>query len=132
MKKTSADPLNATRLHSERSNGEAKALVRYVGFESVEGGRRLNFSVKPIGSASVEIIFEISDGAFTGIPGLSIQDAAPMVYEKLVEVMAAGGTIDPEKVCLTTADVAEYIKRHVRLHKRRTIKRAQRRPDAAA
>jgi hypothetical protein len=109
------EPSTMTPFNAEPS---PKAHVRYLGFEAVEGGRRLKFSVKPVGHESMEIISDISDSVFIGVSQISIQDAAPMVYEKLVELLAAENTLDPQKLCLTDADIAQYITRHLSPQKR--------------
>jgi hypothetical protein len=49
---------------------------------------------------------------------ISIQDAAPMAYEKLVEILGTEGTLDSEKLCLTDADIAHYLNRHLSSHQR--------------
>ena len=96
----------------------AKPYVRYLGFEAIEGRRRLIFSVKTIGHKSVEITIEISDADFTGVRGISIQDAAPMAFEKIVDLLATQNTLEPNKLCLTDIDIAKYINRHVSSQKR--------------
>jgi hypothetical protein len=89
----------------------AKPHVRYAGFESIKGGRRLQFSVKSVGQESVEIAIEISDAAFTAAPGISIQDAAPMAYEKILKLLARQHIVNSNELCLTDADIAQYITR---------------------
>ena len=100
------------------SNRPARVHVRYVGFEGIDGGRRLTFSVKPLGHDSVEITFEISDALFKDASGISIQDAAPMAYEKLMELLATEDAFDSNKLCLTQADIAQYTTRHLSSQKR--------------
>ena len=130
MKKHFDEPSTMTPHNADPS---PKARVRYLGFEAFEGGRRLRFSVKPIGHESMEIIFDISDAAFIGLSGISIQDAAPMAYEKLVELLAGEQTLDSQKLCLTGADIAQYITRHVSSQKRtHSISDGRRRSDLAA
>src|SRR5262245_46094294 len=85
MKKHSDESLNIRPLDSHTLETPPKPHVRYAGFESIEGGRRLKFALKPAGQESLEITIEISDAAFTNTRGISIQDAAPMAYEKIVE-----------------------------------------------
>ena len=102
----------------EPLNRPARAHVRYFGFEGIDGGRRLTFSVKPLGHNSVEITFEISDALFKDASGISIQDAAPMAYEKLIELLATQDTFDSNKLCLSQADIAQYITRHLSSEKR--------------
>jgi hypothetical protein len=106
----------------EPSNIAAKPHVRYLGFEGIEGGRRLTFSVKAIGHESVEITTEISDAHFTRVSEISIQDAAPMAFEKIVELLATENTPESNKLCLTDADVAQYIRRHESSQKRAASK----------
>jgi hypothetical protein len=105
-------------INPEPLNRPARAHVRYVGFEGIDGGRRLTFSVKSLGHNSVEITFEISDALFKDASGISIQDAAPMAYEKLIELLATEDTFDSNKLCLSQADVAQYITRHLSSQKR--------------
>ena len=89
-------------------------FVRYLGFEGISGGRRLSFRVKSRGRAAVEVTFDVPDVAFTGTFGVSLQDAAPMAYEKLVEMLAT----DPDYVLgartffLTAEDLVKYVTRH--------------------
>ena len=100
-------------LNPEPLNRPARAHVRYVGFEGIDGGRRLTFSVKPLGHESVEITFEISDALFKDASGISIQDAAPMAFEKIVELLATEHTLESNELRLTDADIAQYITRHL-------------------
>jgi hypothetical protein len=132
MKKHSAEPL-LKPYDPEPSNIPAKPHVRYLGFEGTEGGGRLlEFSVKTIGHEPVEITIEVSDAAFTGRYGISIQDAAPMAYEKIVE-LAKEHTLEPNELCLTESDIARYISRHLSSQKRANSgKDGRERSDAAA
>ena len=106
----------------QHPNTPDKEHVRYVGFEPVDGGRILKFSIKPTGHDPVEITIKASDAMFTSEPEISIQDAAPMAYEKIVERLAAEHTLDPNQLCLTDADIAQYITRHVRPRSRANLK----------
>ena len=94
------------------SIGRKLAHVRYEGFEPIESGRRLTFRVKVNGQAAFEVTCDVSDAAFIGTARLTIQDAAPMAYEKLVALLAAEHSIASATLCLTASDVADYIKRH--------------------
>jgi hypothetical protein len=118
MNKDSAEPLLKPS-DPEPSNTPAKPHVRYVGFEGIEGGRRLEFSVRSIGHESVQITIEVSDAVFTGASGISIQDAAPMAFEKIVELLATKDALDSNELCLTDADIRQYIARHLPSQKRR-------------
>jgi hypothetical protein len=117
MKELSDESLKA-KVDPEPLSIPAKPCVRHVGFGSIEGGRRLRFSVKSIGHKSVEITIEISHASFTGGSGISIQDAAPMAYEKIVELLATEDTVESNELCLTDADIAQYITRHLSSQKR--------------
>jgi len=99
-------------------NIPARPHVRYVGFESIEGGRLLTFTVKPMGQQSVNITIEISDAAIIGASGISIQDAAPMAFEKIVELLKTKDALESNELCLTDEDIAQYITRHVSSLKR--------------
>jgi hypothetical protein len=133
MKKHAAEPLLKS-YDPEPSNIPAKPHLRYVGFEGTAGGGRLlGFSLKTIGHEPVEITIEVSDAAFTGTYGISIQDAAPMAYEKIVELLAKEDTLEPNELCLTESDIARYISRHVSSQKRASsVKDGRGRSDAAA
>ncbi|HMF01379.1 MAG TPA: hypothetical protein VKK06_15940 [Terriglobia bacterium] len=114
-------------------NRPARARVRYVGFEAIDGGRRLTFSLKPFGHDSVEITLEISDALLKDAAGVSIQDAAPMAYEKLIELLATEDTFDANKLCLNQADIAQYTARHLSSQKRtHLISEGSRRSDVVA
>jgi hypothetical protein len=120
-------------INPEPLNRPARVHVRYVGFEGIDGGRRLTFSVKPFGHDSVEITFEISDALFKDASGISIQDAAPMAYEKLMELLATEDAFDSNKLCLTQADIAQYTTRHLSSQKRtHSTSDGRRRSDVAA
>jgi len=114
-------------------NRPGKARVRYVGFEAIDGGRRLTFALKPFGHDSVEITFEISDALLKDAAGISIQDAAPMAYEKLIELLATEDTFDANKLCLNQADIAKYTARHLSSQKRtHSTSEGSRRSDVVA
>ena len=133
MKKDSAEQLFKPDAQ-EPSNIQAKPHVRYVGFEGTEGGGRLlGFSVKTIGHEPVDITIEVQDAAFTNKYGISLQDAAPMAYEKIVELLAKEDMLEPNELCLTESDIARYISRHCSSQKRASSAKAARgRSEAAA
>jgi hypothetical protein len=133
MKKYYNPPLALEPFHPERLNRPARPRVRYLGFERIDGGRCLSFSVKSLGHDSVDITIEISDASFKGASGISIQDAAPMAYEKLVQLSAAEGTLESKRICLTESDIAQYIARHLSSQKRAcSMIEKRRRSDVAA
>ena len=132
MNKHSAESM-FTPCDPESSNIPAKTRVRYIGFEGTEGGRRLEFSVKSIGHESLQITIEVSDAAFIGAIGISIQDAAPMAYEKIVDLLAKEDSLEANELCLTEADIAQYITRHLTSQKRASsLSDERRRRDNAA
>ena len=124
MKKHSDSSLALEPFHPEGLNMPARARVRYVGFEGIDSGRRLRFSVKSLGHDSVDVTVEISDASFKGASGISFQDAAPMAYEKLVELLATEDTIESKELCLTDPDIAQYKARHLTSQKRAFLNRS--------
>jgi len=132
MKKHSDESLSVKAVALADSKAAAKTYVRYIGFESIDTGRRLRFRVKPNGRESVEVTFDVPDAPFITTSGISIQDAAPMAYEKLVQLLATEGTFDSEKLCLTEQDIAQYLDRHLSSQKRAySITKERRQSDAA-
>jgi hypothetical protein len=107
---TPADGSNITAF--EVGSSPAKAYVRYLGFESIGDRRHLRFRVKSTGQPAIEVSFDIPDTVFTSTVGVSIQDAAPMAYEKLVEMLAKEHTLEVTTLFLTEADIEAYINRH--------------------
>jgi hypothetical protein len=106
-------PADGTNIQAvDAGSLSAKACVRYVGFESIADGRRLRFRVKSTGQAAIEVTFDIPDTVFAGRAEVSIQDAAPMAFEKLVELLATADTIQATRQLLTAADIAAYVNRH--------------------
>ena len=133
MKKHSNAPLAIKPFDPETLNTLARARVRYVGFEGIDGGRCLSFSVKSHGHDSVDITVEIADASFKATSGISIQDAAPMAYEKLVQLFAREDALESNKLYLTDTDIAEYIARHVTSQKRAySMSERRERSDVAA
>ena len=118
MKKHSDESLSAKSVAPTNLNAPVNAHVRYIGFEGIDGGRRLRFRVKPSGRESLEVTFDVTDSAFIATSGISIQDAAPMAYEKLVELLATDDMLDSNELSLTGADIARYIDRHTSSQKR--------------
>ena len=132
MKKHSNSASAVEALNPEPLNMPARARVRYVGFEGINGGRRLNFSVKRLRQDSVDVTFEVSDTLFNGA-AVSIQDAAPMAYEKLVELFATKDAVGPQKFFLTESDIPRYVNRHLSSQKRAHLfSDGRRRSDVAA
>src|SRR5215470_8713871 len=123
MKKRSDELLRTKAVVPNESKPAAKWHVRYIGFEGIDAGRRLRFRVKPNGCEPVDVTFDVPDAPFINRSGLSIQDAAPMAYEKLAEILSTESTLDSEKLCLTDADIANYLNRHLSSQKRPYLSR---------
>src|SRR5262245_6845199 len=104
-------PPSVLRRQSEPLNDRPRKQVRYVGFEGRDGGRRLMFRVKSAGQDAVEVTFDVLDAMFIGVPGISIQDAVPMAYEKLSDLSGVEA-LNSQYFYLTAADMADYKKRH--------------------
>jgi hypothetical protein len=110
------------------------SFVRYQGFESIAGGRRLKFRVKSRGHDPIEVTCDIPDIPFTGTFGVSIQDAAPMAYEKLVEMMATDPNhmLEATTFFLTAEDFVKYVTRHQSHKDRHSSGKPSRQTDIAA
>ena len=87
-------------------------MLRYIGFDSIGDGRRLRFSVKTAGQEETEVTVDMSSATFINTPGISLQDAALMAYEKIAELLAAEGRLDLCDLHLTKEDIEQYITRH--------------------
>jgi hypothetical protein len=118
MNQRSNESSSARPPESVNSDGAARPHVRYIGFESITCGRRLSFRVKKNRVGAVDVTFDIADEVLIGTPGISIQDAPAMAYEKLVELLSTEGTLESGKLHLTNADVERYLDRHMTSQKR--------------
>ena len=104
--------------HTEQDSSDASttkvanAVIRYEGFEGIENGRRLTFRVKITGQTGFHVTFDVPDVDFRSAHGVTIQDAAPMAYEKLTELLADGHSLESMNLLLTPTDIANYISRH--------------------
>jgi hypothetical protein len=132
MKKHSDESLKVKPFDSQPLKTTPKPHLRYLGFESIEGGRRLRFAVKSVGHESVEVTVDIVDATFTSARGISIQDAAPMAYEKIVELLTTQDRVDSNQLALTDADVAHYLSRHLSTQKSAFSMTDRRRSNIAA
>jgi hypothetical protein len=112
----------------------AAAYVHYIGFEGIVGERRLTFRVKSPGHSPLDVTCDIPDAAFSGTSRLLIQDAAPMAYEKLVELLTREQTFEAATFFLTPADIENYITRHASHRGRSAAERTKQteRPDTLA
>jgi hypothetical protein len=68
--------------------------------------------VKTAGQEATEVTLDVSSATFLNTPGISLQDAAPMAYEKIAELLAAEGRLDLCDLHLTNEDIRQYITRH--------------------
>jgi hypothetical protein len=108
-----------------------KFVVRYVGFEAVEGGRRLKFWVKTAERVTMEVTLDVMSAAFINQPEVSLQDVAPMAYEKIGALLAAEGRLDPCQLCLTDEDISQYRTRHRSAQREAAFNRGRERDTAA-
>ena len=104
--------------HTEAGSENASAskvatpVIRYEGFEGIENGQRLTFRVKIPGQDAFHVMFDVLDESFRSTRGLTIQDAAPMAYEKLTELLSGGHSLESTTPSLTPTDITNYISRH--------------------
>ena len=117
MDKLSDQSSNVNSANPESTNVPVIPQVLYMGFESIDFGRRLKFRVKWNHHESLHVTIDVADGIFTAATGISIQDAAPMAYEKLIERLATG-SLESDRFCLTNVDVERYLDRHMSQQKR--------------
>ena len=112
MQKTADGSLKIAACNPPSLVTSAKPHLRYAGFEATETGRCLWFSVSGAGRGATRITVQVSDAQFMAAPGISIQDAAPMAYEKILDLLAMQDLIDSSELCLTDADITQYIYGH--------------------
>jgi hypothetical protein len=103
----------------------ALAYVHYLGFQAIAGGRRLKFDVKSRGQTAIEVTCDIPDEIFSGAFGVRIQDAAPMAYEALVELLTREHTFEATSLFLTPEDIATYRNRHRKGERSERTKRTE-------
>src|SRR5205809_4463409 len=91
---------------------ENKQNIRYLGFESTEGGgRRFDFSITASGQEATPVSLIIPALMFTGANRITFQESAKICYEKL-RVLIEGERIEPPaRIQLTGDDIAQF--RHV-------------------
>ena len=117
MKRRSDESLRDKTCDHEAAKVAPKPHVRYLGFESIQDGRRLTFRVRPIEDHPRDVMVDIRHAAFVGTR-IGIQDAALIGYEKLMDLLSTEHTLASTIFCLTDEDIARYISRHIDTHKR--------------
>src|SRR5215467_2005303 len=90
---------------------EDKQNIRYLGFESVEDGRRFDFSITGKGQESTRVSLVIPALMFTGVNKISFQESAKICYEKLRVLLEREKIQSPVKIRLTGDDIAQF--RHI-------------------
>jgi len=90
---------------------EIKQNIRYLGFESIDEGRRFDFSITGTGHTATRVSLVIPTLLFTGANKVTFQESAKICYEKL-RVLLEGEKIDaPAPIRLTGDDIAQF--RHI-------------------
>jgi hypothetical protein len=90
---------------------DIKQNIRYLGFESVEDGRRFDFSITGTGQQSTRVSIEIPAPMFSGANKISFQESSKICYEKLRVLLAREKIEAPLKIRLTGDDIAQL--RHI-------------------
>ena len=90
---------------------EDKQNIRYLGFESVEDGRRFDFSITGKGQGSTRVSLEIPALMFTGVNKITFQESAKICYEKLRVLLERERIEAPVRIRLTGDDIARF--RHI-------------------
>ena len=90
---------------------ETKQNIRYLGFESVEEGRRFDFSITGTGQEATRVSLVIPALMFTGVNKISFQESAKICYEKLRVLLERERIQEPTRIRLTGDDIARY--RHI-------------------
>ena len=87
---------------------EIKQNIRYLGFESIDEGRRFDFSITGTGQTATRVSLVIATLLFTGANKVTFQESAKICYEKL-RVLLEGEKIDaPAPIWLTGDDIAQF------------------------
>src|SRR5262245_31539519 len=100
-------PADGSNINVKVASSPAKAKVRYLEFERIADGSRLRFHVKSTGQPAIEVTFDIPNTVFTSTFGVSIQDAAPMAYEKFADLLATEHSLEAMTLFLTVADIGK-------------------------
>jgi hypothetical protein len=108
--------VGAAGLHDIKYNGhsmmkETKQNIRYLGFESVEDGRRFDFLITGTGQEATRVSLVIPSLMFTGANKISFQESSKICYEKLRVLLEREKIESPLKIRLTGDDIAQF--RHI-------------------
>ena len=87
---------------------EMKQNIRYLGFESIDDGRRFDFSITGSGQGSTRVSLVIPALMFTGANKITFQESAKICYEKLRVVLEREGIEPPLRINLTGDDIAQF------------------------
>lgn len=90
---------------------DTKQNIRYLGFESVEDGRRFDFSITGTGQEATRVSLVIPALMFKGANKISFQESAKICYEKLRVLLEREKIESPLKIRLTGDDIAQF--RHI-------------------
>ena len=90
---------------------ETKQNIRYLGFESVEDGRRFDFLITGTGKEATRVSLVIPSLMFTGANKISFQESSKICYEKLRVLLEREKIESPTKIRLTGDDIAQF--RHI-------------------
>jgi hypothetical protein len=87
---------------------EIKQNIRYLGFESIDDGRRFDFSITGSGQDSTRVSLVIPALMFTGANKITFQESAKICYEKLRVVLERERMEVPARIHLTGDDIAQF------------------------
>jgi hypothetical protein len=90
---------------------EMRQNIRYLGFESIDDGRRFDFSITGTGQEATRVSLIIPALMFTGANKITFQESAKICYEKLRVLIERQSLDAPGSIHLTMDDIARY--RHV-------------------
>lgn len=90
---------------------DTKQNIRYLGFESVEDGRRFDFSITEVGQEARRVSLIIPSLMFTGANKITFQESAKICYEKLRVLLEREKIEVQTRIRLTGDDIAQF--RHV-------------------
>ena len=90
---------------------DEKQNIRYLGFESVEDGRRFDFSITGRGRNPRGCRWRFRRSLFTGANKITFQESAKICYEKLRVLLEREKIEAPLRIRLTGDDIAQF--RHI-------------------